>query len=654
MTAVGFNAKKEIISLSEFFLEKIASKIKPEEMGDYILYTYPDQVMMPHVVLAFEGNKESLAFFTKWMLFLAEEGWGVSAYHKPGLDTSFRLRNIMVGYIDLCDAGMISVEDQKKIDLWLFEYARIKTDGTIEKMEGFEQWHQKNQHVPTSVVYLIAARLKESPIREQVDIDCLLKWANDRMVGWNITWRCPDDSWLYGYIWILSTYYYASNHAPELLESENAAKSFDWYKKLSNPNGIPIVFGESQPNDFWGPMIAYLICAKVKQDGESLWIAEQMFRNGLKQTADEFAFFRASEVYLYYKFWQYDLEPVKPSATSCYIKSPLPGKGWTFGSTVYNASVKLNDTRFPRFGVDLCDEDDLYLERDPEKYKEEKPDKIVFAQGYEKESLFALVDLRAQGTHDHPDALGIATLINDGVPWLVESVYMPREDNKKRYLHNVPLFQRGFLPPEALLDFRSDTWQEPGSDEVTFEKTDNYAWAVAGIKSDSYDYINFNNNLFDVERFYFFVPDKLFLVADRLISVTDEAKTFGQIWHTTADISCNSDVGAIHESPSTDKILLSRNNKNFNITFAGSNNFEFYQTSHTATEVDPNYYTAPVKDLMWYGYNNKKGKTELLATLLSKEELPLKVEQKGETSLIECGGYRISVGEKVIVDNINE
>ena len=164
---------------------------------------------------------------------------------------------------------------------------------------------------------------------------------------------------------------------------------------------------------------------------------------------------------------------------------------------------------------------------------------------------------------------------------------VPGFENYHQCNQNVPLFRRGSLPPEELMTWKSDTWIEVADGDAVMTMHGDVALAKARLRHDAFDYVAFDGELFDVERFFVFVPDKLFLVVDRLIATTDAEVTAGQIRHSTATVSVNGE----------NAIGFSRDGRTFMSRFAQSSTMRWNISEHDNQDNDPFYFPNLVRDV---------------------------------------------------------
>jgi|GEM_PF-3320120 len=578
--------------------------------------------LSPLAVLALREEADTLEQFTGEMMDMAATNWGVDDNGiRNRLDDSFAMRSVVEAYHGLIDAGLIDVETQRKLADWLYEFGLAAADGRVAARPNFEHWHLRNQNVPATCVYNVAHLLDET-IPGRYDTKPLWKWGDEQIVGWNLTWRDPDDSYLYQFIWNWSAYLHARYRRPDLLESENARKCMAFYKHLDMHGlGVDLVFGDSKPGDLLGPAVSLVLGAVMFDDGESLYLAERKIELIEQQTDPENLADRGPEMYRLYTLWPDHIEPIAPPRESRLICSPLAGRGWTMMDSPYASQVKQNDPRYPHYGKSQTCCDEIYQVQAPAAYAVDQPDKIVFCEGDRPadDVMFALVDLRSQGLHDHADALGVTTLIDQGLPWLVESSYMPRGYTNQRWQHNVPLWLPGEHDAQTLQSWKSDTWLGVVPQDVLFQRQPDLILASAWLRHDGYDFVDFPGQSLDVQRVCIFLPDEAFVVIDQFIAMKDSAVTLGHVWHTTAD--------AIIDSH--DRIWgLSRDGKQFHATFTQSFDAGCEMSDRLPTQTDAFHYPPDgmITDLLWSKVlNMRKGQVATMAAAFSRHPMPVEL-----------------------------
>jgi hypothetical protein len=595
--------------------------------------------LSPATALALDGDKAALGFFCRRLLRLARDEWGLHQFAcGSGLNDAFCIRSFTECYKLLLRAGLLSAdvmtgEERLRVEEWLFRLALLRAGGSIAGVPEFETWHNRNQCVPATMVYEIADLIARSALTSHLDTAPLWRWADANMVGWDLNWRSPDDAWLYQFIWTWSAYRHAALRRPELLRGENARRSFEFYKMLWAPGGRDLVFGESNAGDLLAAATSLTLGAHLFQDGEQKWLAGQFLKRAQERGDDQNLAQRGPELHRLYSLWPAELAAVSPARHSMLLESPLAGRGWALGGTPYNQEIKSSDQRFPDCGLNDYDYDPIYQEREASLYEKPKPDKLIFCEDAGDNALFALADLRAQGLHDHPDVPGVSTLIGDGVPWLVESAYLPRGFNRQRWLHNVPLYRRGHVAPEELRTYRSDTWREVASGDVWLEHRKGVVIAQARIPHDAFDYLDWDGNLFDIERTFLFDPRGLFIVVDRLTAAENGAATVAQAWHTPAQVEMAGQAAR-----------FSRAGKTWCAAFAGSTPLRCELTEHEPPQRDDYYFPGPVRDLLWHTkIELQKGGVLTMAAAFAREPVTLAVNT--EESGVQCNGTKITLGD---------
>jgi len=592
--------------------------------------------LAPSAVLALEGSAEDLERFLATLRNAAAQRLGIDRHIVNNrLSDSFCMRSVVEAYHGLIDAGLISIDVQRELAPWLYEMALVTVDGRVRELPDFQQWHLRNQNVPAAMVYVVA-HLLDKTCPGQFDTAPLWEWGDAQIVGWDLTCRGPDDSWLYQFIWTWSAYTHARLRRPDLLECDNARRCFEFYKTLSLPGmGVDMVLGESKPGDLLGAAVSLLLGARLFSAGEQLFLAERIIteveRRGLVENLAD----RGPEFYRLYSLCPENLVPVPlRSRKPCLMTTPLAGRGWQLAEP-YGDDVRTTDRRYPFFGEELSAWDPLYQVQEAAAYAEDKPDKIVLADSDDSRSLFAVVDLRAHGLHDHADALGISLLTCDGQPWLVESSYFPRETAAQRWYHNVPLLVPGEHDISELRTWRADTWRSVETGDVHFQDCGTYTVAVARLRHDGFDYVDFDHGLVDYERVLLFVPDEMLLVIDRLVPVREATATVGQIWHTPAEVTLDGDLA-----------VLRRDDRAFHITFAHSHPMQTELTQHEAAQNDPYYFRPdnPVRDLLWgAALPLEPGRPVCMAAALAREPTELEARQDGGSTRVVCDGLTLVV-----------
>lgn len=592
-------------------------------------------------VLAMEGCDESLVGFTDRLLSLARGRRGIEQpIIRNLLDDSFCLRSVVAAYHQLVIAGRIDKSTQEIIAAWLYELTLQMADGRALRRQGFEQWHLRNQNVPATMVYLVAHLLDQTQAR-QYDTQPLWTWADAQIVGWDLTWRDPDDSWLYQFIWIWSAFIHARLRRPELLTSANARRSFDFYRHLSLPgSGQGLIFGDSNPGDLLGAAVALMLGARLFDDSQYLCLAlrylDETERRGLHQNLGD----RGPEMFNLYHWWPRELVPAfRVPRQSLLIQSPLPGRGWSLGCPAYTKRIKTTDVRFPFHGLNDNNWDAMYQVQDPQAYAQDKPDKIILADKDQEGDLFALMDLRAHGLHDHADALNLVTLTAQGRAWLVETTYEPRDASGLRWMHNVPLVLEGLHEPQVLRSWKADTWREVNPGDCGLATHQGQTRATAWLRHDSFDYVDFASRQFDIQRSLLFTPGLSVVVVDRLVALQDGEATIGQIWHSPATLQMAGSSG-----------VMSQGHDRFHMDSAQSHAGQWQHTHRPALDgvstarSDPFYFQQdrPTQVLLWHWRGHvKAGEEVVMAVRFGAEPCPVSLSKAGNDWRVHLGGGQV-------------
>lgn len=631
--------------------------------------------MSPMAVMALQGDDSFRQLFSDKLLAMATTHWGIDAPGVPGnrLTDAFCMRSVTEAFKLLLAKDLIEHERIEPICRWLFDLASFRIDGRLESQPDFHAWQNRNQNVPATFIYEVAQLIEQSSWANTLDYQSLYRWADAQMTGWDLTWRSPDDAWLYQYIWAWSAYRHACIRRPDLLNSDNAIQSGRFYKTLYCPDNEPIVFGESNPTDYIAPVMGLLTGAVVGNDGQMVWLAQRMLERLDALGECEGLLSRGPEFHrLYTLVDQCPIAVPFERANSQYMTSPIAGRGWSIGSTTYNDSLKTNDTRFPALGKNLYDYDELYQIQDPSQYQT-KPDKIVFRKCISPGSFFALIDLRAQGLHDHPDVPGVSLLTRDGLPWLLESTYMPREANRLRWLHNVPLYRTGHVDVKDLMSPQSDTWREPALDQVYFKTSaqhdepahDKIASgqrtpakdlqadvARVIIPHDAFDYVTFDGHAFTLDRtfIYFHATDAL-LIIDRLISAIQGPATIAQAWHTPASVKLEAhgfeltQPAVANTKTAAHNSISNKHTHTLPVATASSLPLEDHQHQHMPTERGAFHYKSAINDLLLHAHvQSVPGQVFCMAAGFGIVPGQLQINQNQDTTHIRCANNAITLG----------
>ena len=229
-----------------------------------------------------------------------------------------------------------------------------------------------NQEIGTGLLSVLSEVLKEKyPDLAKKDIE----YINNHGVGWKGNFRNPDDGIVYHqHIWIKNAYMMAKYGGQnEYLISNNSRNSFEWILLQWPPNGMSPAYNVPVDNT---PFDIMVLGANLFNDGRYLWLAERMLDDEMKNMD------RKIDHIIGVEYWNNSLTPVKPTVGSCYL----------LGTT----------------GI-------------AQKPGPLKPDKIVFRDGWDNDSLYALLNLRFSGWHSYK-ATNCFVDIMYGKPFVVEKL----------------------------------------------------------------------------------------------------------------------------------------------------------------------------------------------------------------------------------------
>ena len=216
-----------------------------------------------------------------------------------------------------------------------------------------------------------------------------IDYVKKNAVMWKRNFRNTDDSTSYHALWIYNCYNVARTVFPKWLNNKSSKKSFEWLKKQWPPDGSSLGYN---PNpDVLLPDIMYL-GAYLHKDGTYKWLGDKMVEYAEKHNK-ELSGFRPGLV-----FKDHVITPKKPNIGSVYMKGP--------GELVQYPS-------------------------------ENRPDKIVFREGWNSDDFYALLNLRFDGWHGYKGTNSFIS-IRYGAPFVVEDLvkrswdWLPKGRAKRR------------------------------------------------------------------------------------------------------------------------------------------------------------------------------------------------------------------------------
>lgn len=193
-------------------------------------------------------------------------------------------------------------------------------------------------------------------------------------VGWKGNFRNPDDGITYHHtIWIKNAFVMAKSGVQEdYLLGNNSLFSFEWILRQYPPNGLNPSY--NVPAEYL-PLDVMVLGAYLFNNSEYQWLSEKMLDR-------EIARYRGKDYIIGLNYWNTSINSKKPLVGSCYIK----------GTT----------------GI-------------AQKPGPLQPDKIAFRDGWEEDSLYALLNLRFSGWHSYKATNSIISLMY-GEPFIVEEL----------------------------------------------------------------------------------------------------------------------------------------------------------------------------------------------------------------------------------------
>ncbi len=545
----------------------------------------PTDLLSPLAVLALTGDAGSAKRFERILLQMADDRWGIDGvgFYDFNCD-AFVVKNIAECYRSLRSKGLIPSGACSRIERWLHRFASIRATGEIRHLEAFSSWNLRNQENTTGCLAEVASIIDEGPLAGKLPTEEIWTWVKRELVGWGLTWRDADDAWIYPSLWLWNAYTCARTLQPELLRSDNARRSFEWYLQLQPPGGAPLIFGETHCPEPTRVAAALFLGANLFQDGRMAFVARQLLNWGLEHDAVE-----SSQLHRLYVHWPEHVEPEPPDPVVGMVQSPLPGRGWCLIGTPYGEVVKMMNPEFPGDPVHLFNYDEMYQERRPEMHARMRPDKFVFRSSWDADSLYAAVDLRSQALHDHPDALSLITLLWRRRPWVVETGYNPASKNRVRWKHNVPVFRRGLGDASYLKTWRTDTWREAEPADASFVTRGDIQCARARLRPEAFDYVRFGGSDFGVDRSFIFAPERMLVVVDVLTAQHDGEWTVGVLWHLRGQ-----------PEQVENGLVMTQGGDRFGVALASSADARLDLSERQPESPDNFYFDTPIRDLAYY------------------------------------------------------
>lgn len=229
-----------------------------------------------------------------------------------------------------------------------------------------------NQEIGTGMISVLSDVLKDKyPESSRKDKDYIFNHG----VGWKGNFRNPDDGIVYHQqIWVKNAYMMAKYGGQEkYLKSINAKNSFEWVLAQWPPNGMSPAYNSPS---IYTPFDIMYLGANLFHDGRYLWLANIMLDDEMKNPN------RKIDYIIGLEYLNESLSPITPEVRSCYIRG-------TTGIAQKPAAIK--------------------------------PDKIVLREGWNKDSLYALLNLRFSGWHSYKATNSFISVMY-GEPFVVEKL----------------------------------------------------------------------------------------------------------------------------------------------------------------------------------------------------------------------------------------
>jgi hypothetical protein len=337
---------------------------------------------------------------------------------------------------------LFSTDDWRQLQSWFAAInRRALTVEPVDWMYGlaFSKWPEgpyENQENGAGLLALLEAGDLAAPDLSPANRDYLER--NQR--GWLTRFRNTDDAFIYQHEWIHNAYFQSLYTGP--LPEENTRPSFEWLLLQALPDGAPLRYNHPAYPSLAG--IAYL-GAHLLDDPRYIWLAGRALDYAEEQDA-----------YLY----------AQPG-----VEQPL---GLAGQSPTQGSCLLYGDSGLPNQEGPLA------------------PDKIVFRDGWLKDSSYLLLNLRFSGWHRYK-ATSSVTLVHQGMPlasdalegkpsrWLPEGRSLFRDKRIPRENLNGLLFtRRGMSAALYHLNGIGGPWaQDPPyyAEVLAFETGDERDWS---------------------------------------------------------------------------------------------------------------------------------------------------------------------------------
>lgn len=228
-----------------------------------------------------------------------------------------------------------------------------------------------NQEIGVGLLSVLAEVLKDrypDVSREN------LEYVRAHAIGWSGNFRNPDDGVVYHQaVWMKNAYVLGRYGNIGDLRGINSLRAFEWVLLQWPPNGMSPAY--NMPFEYT-PIDVMVIGSRLFGDGRYLWLAQRMLEAEMRLSIDE------RDPVMGLEYWDEGLEPQRPQVGSCYLT----------GTT----------------GI-------------AQRPGPARPDKLVFRDGWEPDSLYALLNLRFSGWHRYKATNSFVTIMY-GEPFVVEDL----------------------------------------------------------------------------------------------------------------------------------------------------------------------------------------------------------------------------------------
>ncbi len=370
-------------------------------------------------------------------------------------------------------------------------------------LEGIEEGFFDNQVTSLGAISALVKILQDSDLPTNPDLAKLIRELVDlreRNRSWGGPLACwrngNDDNGIHLGLFMWSVCAWGQYSEPDYFGSPAWRTFWDWMLAQWPPSGMTPLYGDGHGHQRrYGDVDAFFMPLQSLRDGRLKWLADKVFqywderrgRLGPRPGTEGKDIFASTNIYRIWKRIDDDLEPRQPDIGCVCLYSP---------GTERLGMMALSPSTLNR------------------------PDKIVFRDGWRPDALYAMLDLRGMTSHDHDDLNGITT-ITYGEPFVVET----KRYSPNRLYHNAfmvaegehkDLFsiENGIPPSNCYVDV--DYFRD--LPRATLSRTSNYFGRPFPV-------------LFEHHRSCLFVKNGYLAVFDNAVSHRRQRYTLGVNWH---------------------------------------------------------------------------------------------------------------------------